>query len=246
MIPLKLKNGVVARTRRFIPEAFLYRSTDIHFLHLGKNAGSQVWSISQRVNAASATPRIVKRSHHTNLIDLQKDARYFFSVRDPVSRFYSAFYSRKRKGQPKNYSEWSEAEAFAFSNFEHANDLAESLFQQTTDGVRAWEAMKSISHSAKNQSDWFCFLGDFLESRPPIWIIRQEAFERDMSIFLTRIGCTDLANELENDSSPTRTHKNDYSKAPQLSSLAIENLENWYVQDMELYRICERWISKNK
>ncbi|MEZ4338031.1 MAG: hypothetical protein R3B82_15535 [Sandaracinaceae bacterium] len=165
---------------------------------------------------------------------------YFFSIRDPIGRFVSGFYSRKRKGQPRIYVEWTEDEAAAFARFDHANDLAEALFQPGPDGQAAFAAIKSIFHTAMDQVSWFERRGQFLEVRPPIAILRQESLTRDLTAFLDVIGCADMPIEVSRD--PVSAHSNTYEGIPRLSDRAKDNLRRWYAQDYELYARCCEWI----
>src|SRR5215469_6421945 len=101
--------------------------TTIHFLHIGKNAGTQIKFVAQQINQNDENCRIVTHPHEVKLGHLPQGARYFFSIRNPLTRFKSAFYSRKRKGLPRFFLDWSAEEKQVFSSFEHANDLAEAL-----------------------------------------------------------------------------------------------------------------------
>lgn len=215
----------------------------IHFLHIGKNAGTQMKGIAKQVNATSKKVAIVKHGHDVFLKDIPADEAYAFSIRDPLSRFRSGFYSRKRKGQPKTYNEWNAYEAEAFATFDHANDLAEALFAEGDLGLRAFGAMKTIRHTAQNQSDWFYCCGNFLTVRPPVWIIRQKHFDTDVQDFARRAGL-DVTFALSD--APERAHRNDYSDIPPLSDKAVENLRRWYVQDFEFLRACETWLDANR
>jgi hypothetical protein len=219
------------------------RASDaIHFLHIGKNAGTQIKNIAKQVNAMSPSRQVVKRRHDVFLRNLPEGADYFFSIRDPISRFKSGFYTRKRKGQPRLYSEWTDDDALAFAEFDHANELAESLFAPGETGHRAWAAMKSIRHTAQDQSDWFYTRGNFLRTRPPIWIVRQEAFEADMRTFLARAGLGVDAEAIDFVGDAVSAHRGDYAGIPPLSERARENLRVWYAQDLAFVAACTAWI----
>lgn len=97
-----------------------------HFLHIGKTGGSAIKSVLEDYKAV-ANYRIVLHEHDTVLDDIPPGEKVFFCLRDPISRFVSGFYSRKRKGQPRYYSEWSDFERQVFETFETPNDLAEAL-----------------------------------------------------------------------------------------------------------------------
>lgn len=212
----------------------------IHYLHIGKNAGSQVNLVAAQINRHSDHYRIVPRGHDVRLEDLPPGERYFFSIRDPASRFVSGFYSRKRKGQPRIYSEWSKHEAAAFRHFDHANDLAEALFEPGERGAAAFSAIKSILHTAMDQVGWFERSGSFLELTPPIWILRQEHFSADLDSLMRALGCEKLQVTLANGA--VSAHRNDYSGIPPLSPVARRNLARWYAQDYELYARCCAWL----
>ena len=215
----------------------------IHFLHIGKNAGTQLEHVAGQVNRASDRVRIVPHGHRVGLLDLPPGERYFFSVRSPETRFRSAFYSRKRKGRPRIHAEWSVYEREAFSEFEHANDLAEALFEGGERGHLALCAIKAISHCAMEQINWFEKAGFFFTLNPPVYIVRQERFEEDLAVLLSRLGF-DGRVSLARDA--VSAHRNDYSAVPPLSVKAKKNLFAWYRQDVEFYRQCEYWIAREQ
>jgi len=220
-----------------------YSKGDIIFLHIGKCAGTQIAQIARQIAERAEQVKIVKMNHDVYLTDLKKIPQYFFSIRDPLSRFRSGFYSRKRKGAPRIYSEWSDHEAVAFHDFEHANDLAESLFEEGELGKKAFAAIKSIRHTSQDLTDWFCQRGNFLELYPPIWIIRQEHFKDDLSVFLDRSQVGLTTDDILISPDHNSAHSNDYRGLPILSAKAKRKLKIWYAQDVEFYRICEQWMS---
>ena len=140
----------------------------VHYLHIGKNAGTKVSEIVAAVNSQTPEVQMIKHSHHVALGAIPDGDPYFFSIRNPMKRFFSGFYSRKRKGQPRFYAEWSPHEEQAFAAFEHANDLAEALYEDSDAGHKAFAAIRSIQHLSANQVDWFTRHGFFLDLRPPI------------------------------------------------------------------------------
>ncbi|MCB1311206.1 MAG: sulfotransferase family 2 domain-containing protein [Sedimentitalea sp.] len=221
----------------------LDRRHKLHFLHIGKTAGSQIGHLCESVNAASKDWRFVKQHHRVRLADLPRGAAYVFGIRHPVSRFRSAFYSRKRKGQPRNYNEWSPEEARAFARFDHANDLAEALFEDSADGRAALAAMLSIKHVSTRQTAWFEPHGTFLRSRPPLAILRQEHLAADLAALAARIG---LDCPLTPTPDPVVAHHNDYRGAPELSARAVDNVERWYAADIAFVGACEAWIAAQR
>lgn len=218
------------------------RRERIHFLHIGKNAGTQIGLLIEQINAIDRRHRIERHGHDVRLRDLPPGERYFFSIREPVSRFVSAFYSRKRKGQPRRYSEWSRFEARAFEAFEHANDLAEALFGEGDKGALAMAAIKSISHTSMEQIAWFDRAGFFLEVRPPICILRQEQLAQDVGQLRSAL---ELAAPLTLSADERESHATDYSEVPPLTDGARANLARWYAQDLEFHRRCLDWIARS-
>ncbi|MDB3924960.1 sulfotransferase family 2 domain-containing protein [Candidatus Pelagibacter sp.] len=218
----------------------LLKDDEIAFLHIGKNAGTQVMNVAVKLKDYGIN--IHKFGHNTKLSQLPHGAKYFFSVRKPEARFFSGFYSRKRKGQPRIYSEWSKHEAVAFSLFEHANDLAENLFSEDHIGREARMAIKSISHTGKQQIDWFQRCG-FIDQQPPLTIIRQEKFVSDMQRLLNLLNLdVDVTTMITKDN--ISAHRNDYTDVPPLSDLAIKNLREWYIQDCYFYEMCEDFLQR--
>ena len=211
----------------------------VYFLHIGKAAGSQVKQMMGQVNREQSALEMKALSHDVTLAELPEPSDYFFSIRDPITRFRSGFYSRKRKGRPRNDIEWSPHEASAFADFEHAAELAEALFEPGMYGMRAVAAMKAIRHTAQDQIDWFALAGDIFTTRPPVWVLRQEHLETDLEILLSRLGL-EMRPELRRDSEGA--HANDYSDVPELTAKGRSNLRRWYAQDFAFYDAVETWM----
>ena len=215
---------------------------EIAFLHIGKNAGTQIMNVARQLTDHGVNIRNL--GHNVKLFQLPSDISYFFSVRKPESRFVSGFYSRKSKGQPAYNYEWSMHEKVAFNLFEDATDLAENLFSDSLRGEQARKAIKSISHTGMQQVDWFQGCA-FLDQQPPLTIIRQENFISDMQRLLTILNVDiDVTTMIASDNKSA--HRNDYSNFLGLSDLALKNLKEWYIQDYYFYDMCVDWLQDNK
>lgn len=81
-----------------------------------------------------------------------------------------------------------------------------------------------------------------MEGRRPVYIVRQEHFERDFSLFLERSRLNVKFRDLRVAKDRKRAHSFDYEEVPALTDLAKSNLELWYARDMELYGACKEWI----
>lgn len=206
----------------------------VHYLHIGKTAGNQIKHVCNEIEAAN--PEVIFKlwSHGQELHKIPPSDKYFFSIRNPITRFRAGFYERKRQGRDGG-NVWSVNEGQAFAVFSEANDLAEAIFDSGEMGRRARAAMHSIQHVRKHQYQWFLPLGYFLENRPPVWIIRQESFDSDIAMFTSRLGVEQISDSRASDYQAKRT---DYSGIPELSELAISNLESWYSADLQFYSDC--------
>ena len=216
--------------------------TPLNFLHIGKCAGNQIINLFSQVDTQSVGYKFIAHGHLTRLSDLPAGEPFFFSIRDPIERFVSGFYSRKRCGAPKNNISWSPAEASAFQHFEHADDLARVLSEESKQGSLARRALQSIYHTSQSQADWFERQGFFLELTPPVWVVRVEYFTLDLNTLCQRLGFQDLnvPSLISND--PLKSHAAPPSHRPILSDTAKANLEAWYLRDFWFYRDVEHWM----
>lgn len=217
----------------------LENNLPIAFLHIGKTAGTSVSQLCKGL--ARHRIKIVTLKHTVRLTDLPPQMPYFFSIRHPISRFKAGFYSRKRMGRPLYSNPWSAEEERAFQTFEHANDLAEALFRTDAVGNAAIEAMQSIGHVSTEQIEWFTGTGA-LHSRPPLWIIRQEEFDRDFNFLLRCLKLEVNVDDIRGLTADTHLHANDYTGVPELSIVARDNLSKWYARDVAFYAHCVRWM----
>ena len=250
-LPRKLQNYLILQPGNLMPRsASVARlqlnsskltSSKLNFMHISKCAGTEIKRYIEYINSNSNIS-IKSNWHDVNLDQIPEDEYYFFSIRNPITRFVSEFYSRKRQGRPKYDNPWSFKESSAFADFPHANLLAESLLSDGIEGDKARHAMSSIGFIWKNQVDWFNQDESFLITRPPLHVIRQEHFDKDLSSFLQKID-VEFGLILRRD--VVLSHMNDYSEMPQLSDLAISNLKQWFDKDFRFYQLCSEWIDEN-
>ena len=214
--------------------------TKVHYLHIGKTAGNQIKTVCKQIEELDPRIRFELHSHGTHLYRLPDAARYFFSIRHPVTRFKAGFYERKRQGR-NGGNFWSEHERMSFEVFQDAADLAEVLFDKSQQGELARSSMHSIQHVRKTHFTWFHPHGHFLTARPPVWILRQENFEADLETFSQRLG---LDGPPDGRADAYRGKITDYSEIPELSAKGVKNLERWYSADIAFYEDCSRWLDK--
>ena len=119
-------------------------------LHIGKTGGSYLRSVL-RHNRKRWTQPIDLLGHDATLKSTRRthgaNRRLGLTIRDPATRFVSAFYSRLRQGRPTYQFTWSVDEAAAFHWFSEAETLARALIStDEREKSAAFFAMESIQH----------------------------------------------------------------------------------------------------
>jgi hypothetical protein len=211
----------------------IFSKDKLHFLHIGKTAGSSVkYALQKRLKLFwKEKYQIVCHPHSFTLEDIPAGERFFFIVRDPIKRFVSGFYSRKRKGQPRYYYEWSEKEREAFSNFVTPNELGEALSDSNEEKRDlAREALQNIQHVKSSYWDWFKS-HKYFETRlnDLLSVLRLDSLEVDFQELMESVGVTNAV--LPED--PVLKHKNPSDVDKTLSEEALKNLKRWYQADYD-------------
>ena len=225
--------------RRF--KDFVYKISGVekvHFIHLGKTGGTAIkYAIGQfdqknKLNKFIYKKIIFHHPHEITLKDIPDGERFFFSVRDPIKRFLSAFYAAKRQDVPRYKSPWSEGERKAFSFFETPNDLAKSLSSQQVElRERAEAAMKSIRHIKTTYWFWFEDKDYFLKRKDDLlMVLQQESLKEDFARLKNKMG---LPNKLRLPEDKTIAHSGDSNEDRSLEEISIQNLKRWYAGDYE-------------
>jgi hypothetical protein len=128
---------------------------NIHYLHIGKTGGTALKHVLKQ-SVLFSENKIILHDHKTKLDDVPINDQVIFSLRNPLSRFFSAFYSRKRKGKPRYNSEWTQSEAKAFSHFSSPIELLDAASGKASekDFLEAKMALNSIQHVKDRYQDW--------------------------------------------------------------------------------------------
>ncbi|MEO9964290.1 MAG: sulfotransferase family 2 domain-containing protein [Reichenbachiella sp.] len=211
------------------------KKTPLHFLHIGKTGGSAIKYALQEPGLSN-TYDIILHNHEIALSDIPLGEKFFFSVRNPIDRFVSGFYSRLRQGSPKYKSPWSADEKKAFNLFSIPNELAEALSHADTDlKSEAQMAMKAIGHVNSSYWQWFKEEAYFMSRREDVFFVcHQNNLTKDFHEFKKLL---DLKKDIalpELDS--IHAHSNPAGLDCFLSDQARRNLSEWYKMDL---RFCE-------
>lgn len=199
-----------------------------HLLHIGKTGGN---SVRHALDGAQSDMYAVRKwGHGFHLRHVPKGDKYFFFVRDPVSRFTSAFTYRFAGGTPLNPDPWTAAERRAFELFPTPTQLGEALSARGQTQRNAVEAMNSIEHVRDHFWDWFAGPDYFLTRRTDLLFVgRQEHMSEDFVELVRLLG-------VENRDLPTdavNSNRTPETVSRVLSDLAQANLREWYRADYQ-------------
>ena len=207
----------------------------VHFLHIGKTGGTAI----KHALAEAPCPaglELVLHAHDMALDAIDPADRVIFSLRDPVSRFVSAFYSRLRCGRPRYFIPWSELEQRLFSAFPIPEALALALADPGSEhhGL-AREALEGIRHF-RRLNRWL-ISEDFLLARRSmiLFVAFQESLARDFEI-LRRL--LDLPASVALPTGEVEAHRNPPGLARQIAQPGAEALRHWYEEDGRLIEVC--------
>ena len=193
-----------------------------HFLHVGKTGGT---AVKHALAPLAERLGLVLHDHDVRLADLAPGERAFLFLRDPASRFVSAFHSRRRQGRPRHDWAWSEAERRAFARFETPNALAEAIGSDPA----ARDAMEGIEHIRAPQALWTGPPEALLARRADVLMIgRCETLDRDVARLSRLLG---LSPPLRLPRDDLAAHRNPPGVDRHLSQAARDALRAWYADD---------------
>src|SRR3954451_12084657 len=126
----------------------------LNVLHIGKTGGTALKHVLAENEGASAYQLLV-RGHDTTLGDVPEGERYMFLIRDPLSRFVSAFNGRLREDRPRYHYPWRDEERVAFAIFKTPDQLAVALSSaDAEERAQAEAAMHGIGHVNTPYTFW--------------------------------------------------------------------------------------------
>jgi hypothetical protein len=213
----------------------------VHFIHIGKTAGTAIKvAVASKSRLSGSMLRsngrlFIMHGHNFTLAEVSKGEQIFFVVRDPIKRFESGFYSRKRMGKPRNYNPWTEAEKASFTQFETTDELAQALNHEDSNvKAKAEAAMRSIGHVNSSYWNWFISKEILDKNLDKILVVLcQENLDADYELFRKefKVDSGDLPKD------EVSSHRNPSGGSSRLSSKSIENLMKWYARDYEFLEV---------
>lgn len=214
----------------------------VHFLHIGKTGGSAIRSVLDK-NKETSTYTILSHGHAISIQNIPKGEKIIFFLRDPISRFISGFYSRKRKGQPRYNIEWRPLEKEIFRTFETPNQLALALSNKDSKHYSlALKSMDYIQH-LRHYDNWYIDFKYFNSRLKDIFFIGfQESLDED---FLKLKEKLFLDKETILPTDDVGAHRNPKGLDKHLDNIAKETLRKHYEKDIKFYDLCKEFASKS-
>ena len=216
----------------------------LHLLHVRKSGGTAIkFALQQAMKRADGklvTPhgRVVLHAHSTRLRDVPEGDLAFLAVRDPATRFVSGFYSRLRKGAPRYYREWSDAEQRCFQWFSTPQELADALAGRWGPRKKKAEfAMDSIRHLRRPLIWWTGKAERFRAALPRVlYIARQETLDDDWERLKILL---ELPSGLHLPRDPIQAHRHTGDDDKTLTPRMLEAVRNWYAEDYRLLEVVD-------
>lgn len=212
----------------------------VHFLHLGKTGGSAVKYAIENCPNPHVRYVLYLHPHETTLRNVPEQEKFFFFLRDPVSRFISGFYSRQRQGRPRYFMAWTPDEKLAFERFSSPNDLASALSSDDPQQkAHAEAAMRSILHVKDPYWSWFESEDYFASRLSDLFFVGfQEQLSSDFEILKSKLELADIA--LPQDE--VHAHRNPADLDKSLDERAVTNLRGWYAADFRFVEHCHKLV----
>lgn len=241
-VPLRVLNRLTAEGRRagWAVRKNLWKLSGkriVHLLHIGKTGGT---AVAQALHAHSRTPThvILKEGHRIQLRHVPPGEQIVFFLRDPITRFISGFYSRRRMGWPRYQGQWTPAESEAFSRFETPDAVGRALGSANVhERHGAEQAMRGIYHVQSHYWDWFDNEATFRSrQRDVLFVGRQERLADDFRV-LTRLLHLPDAVQLPDDD--VKSHRGALDDDKRMSAAAVGALRDWYREDYGFIKLCE-------
>jgi hypothetical protein len=218
----------------------------VHFIHVGKSGGTALRHgvLAARELRGGDTLEspwgevYAHRGHRRRLRDTPKGDVVVFSLRDPITRFVSGFYSRLNKGAPRHYREWNDEESQSFEWFQTPVELADALAEPGGElRDRAEFAMRSIRQLKRRLIRWTGKPDYFRQNTDKVlYIARQETLDEDWEKLKELLG---FPPEIMLPRDDIAAHRTSYPRDVAISERGRFALRQWYSEDFEVLLIAE-------
>lgn len=210
------------------------------FIHIGKTGGTAVNAALKANNKLGVGEFVQSYKHKIGLQDVRNDTmcdRVMFFVREPASRFVSAFNSRLRKGAPRHHVEWTPKEELAFTRFKTANDLAEALGSSDAEVKQhAVEAVQGINHLRKSYPHYLGSIELLEAEKDRIYFIgAQENLASDFAVMRSFL---DISPDIELPLDDLGAHRTPDGFHKTISDAGRKNIEAHFAADYRIYDWC--------
>lgn len=229
--------------RRFRPrqEADEDERPPLHVMHIGKTGGTALNHVLVEHHQATRY-KLMFGGHEVTLADIPRGERFMFFIRDPLSRFVSAFNGRLREDRPRYNYPWNEEERRAFTVFKTPDQLGAAL--SSDDPVlrtQAEDAMRGIGHLKTGYAFWFGD-PDALRARVDdvFFVGFQNRLDDDFELLKQKLGLPQDAELPRGDAA----HQAPAEYNAKLGDVARANLERWYADDIAFVALCRELAAR--
>lgn len=214
--------------KRLIKNKKLKYADNIYFLHIRKSGGTTLGHSFKKINEDNFT-KIIKLRHRDKIYNLDKNQKYCFSVRDPITAYVSAFNDRKRDGRPSFNIKKNLFEKISFFFFKSSDELAKNLYSKNPfKKILSNFALRSITHVNEPLYSWFKI--SEIKKHKPYFIFDVKSLNSDYELFCKKL----KIQYFELSSDKIISHKSPYLK-DKLSDISRNNLKKYFLKDIEIY-----------
>jgi hypothetical protein len=208
----------------------------LHVLHIGKTGGTALKQVLSEY-ADSCCYRLILEGHEVTLPAIAPGERFMFVIRDPLTRFVSAFNGRRRADRPRYHYPWREEERVAFGIFNTPDQLATALSSDDAiERAQAHAAMRGIGHLNTPYSFWFGDESAFQARLSDLFFIGlQDQLDDCFELLRRRLG---LPPEARLPRDEALAHRTPQGFETHLGDVARANLEEWYAADLAFVQVC--------
>jgi hypothetical protein len=209
----------------------------LHACHIGKTGGTAL-NETLLEHRDACRYQLLFGGHTLTLRDVPAGERFMFVIRDPLTRFVSAFNGRLREDRPRYHYPWREEERVAFAIFKTPDQLATALSSANAEERRrAEEAMRGIGHVNTPYSYWFEDEESFRSRVSDLFFIGfTERLNDDFELLKRKL---DMPRDVRLPQDETAAHRTPAGFSNQLGDVGRANLERWYAPDIAFVQLCK-------